>query len=443
VPRSVEHFVSILFWFSMALTFTTPLFRIFNDHWRGESSLYWLLMSIMPTWLFDHCLKVGFIHHGIDYAREGETPAPDAAPVRGIDLAFGLHAGSALSWLVCAYIEIVHRNRTWLSHRKFGYVAAATFILHVFASLFNVYMDIVQHKPLPRIMLVVTSLSSVPYVINAIVIARQKPHDWMNSHKDMMINCFLLSIQGAGPIRLVTHMQLWVGCGPAQCQDRNGGLATHCMWEYVFRMLFVNLVTRYTKGMYCKMRGSKQLTLAFLVELRFFCVMSALLFALSHLHNNEFILAVLLGRERTARGTFTVFALGAFLSVDLRDVVSICRALPRALGRRLPAKVAMKSVSKDSNHLVMSTLPTLLTGGAQGTGTAKLQRVSSCCGHQQAVAASGKLPTFLTGGAQGTGTANLQRVSSCCGHQQVVAAGGTCTSSHRQSELRRSRTMHN
>lgn len=352
VPRSVEHFVSILFWYSMALTFTTPLFRIFNGRWRGESSLYWLLMGIMPTWLFDHSLKIGFIHPGIDYAHEGETPVPGAAPVRGIDLGFALHAGCALSWLVCAYIEIVHRNRTWLNHRKFGYVAAATFSLHVLASLFNVYMDVVQHKPLPRIMLVVTSLGSVPYMINAILIAIRKPHDWVNSHKDMMITCFLLSIQGAGPIRLVTHMQMWIDCGPAECQNRSGGLATNCMWEYVFRMLFVNLLTRYTAGMYCKMRGSKQLTQAFLVELRFFCIMSVLLFALSRHPNNELILAVLLGRERTARGTFTVFALGTLFSFDSRQIISIWRALARVWGRRGPARVAKRNVSNDSNHLV-------------------------------------------------------------------------------------------
>merc|ERR1712217_997378 len=77
---------------------------------------------------------------------DGETPAPDAAPVKGIDLAFALHAGFALTLLVCAYIQIVQIHRTWLSHRRFGYVAAAAFVLHVLASLFNVYMDVVQHQ---------------------------------------------------------------------------------------------------------------------------------------------------------------------------------------------------------------------------------------------------------------------------------------------------------
>jgi len=353
--------VSLLFWHSIAFTVTTPLFRIFNGHWRGESSVHWL-MNLMPTWFFDYCSNAGFIQPGIDYAREGETPTPDAAPIRGIDLAFSLHAGFALSWLVCAYIQIVHSHRAWFSHRRFGYVAAATFALHVFASLFNVYMDIVQNKPLPRIMLALTSVSSAPYMIDAIVIAIRKPHDWINSHKDMMITCFLLSIQGAGPIRMVSHIQMLVGCGPIQCQNRSGGLATDCMWEYVFRLSCVNFWTLYTRGMYCKMRGSKQLTQAFLASLRFSSVLTAFLFALSHLPDNEWILAVVLGEERTARGTFSVFALAALqVGVDVRRIISARPGsefqqtelrsevpLPRVLGRE--QGISMSSVSKDLKH---------------------------------------------------------------------------------------------
>jgi len=360
VPRSVEHFVSHLFWFSIFFTVSTPLFRIFNNHWRSETSLYWLMILIMPKWLFDHCLNIGFIHPGIDYARDGETPTPDAAPVKGIDIAFSLHAGFALTWLVCAYIQMVHSHRKWISHRKFGYVSAAALLLHVLASIFNVYMDVAQHKPLPRIILVATSLSSASYMIEAIVVAIRKPRDWRNSHKDLMITCFLMSIQGAGPIRMVSLMQMWFGCGPIECQNRSGGLATNCMWEYVFRMACVNLWTYYTRGVYCRMRNDKQLTQVFLADLRNLCFIIVLLLAFSHLPHNEWMLDVVLGGERTARGTLTVVAFGVWqVRADLRRIIGVDRdsklqqtevrsevALPRLLGRQLSTGVLMSSVYK-------------------------------------------------------------------------------------------------
>merc|ERR1719437_386479 len=135
-------------------------------------------------------------------------------------------------------------------------------------------------------------MQSVPYMINAVVIAIRKPHDWMISHQDMMIRCFLLSIQGAGPIRSIAHIQHWTGgYGPIPCQNRRGGLATNCMWEYVFRLLLINLWTTYTSGMYCKMRGSKQVTQAFLANLRNTFVITLSLLALSHLPHNEWMLA--------------------------------------------------------------------------------------------------------------------------------------------------------
>jgi len=164
---------------------------------------------------------------------------------------------------------------------------------------------------------------------------------------------------------MVTHIQMWVGCGPVQCQNRSGGIATNCMWEYVFRMVFVNLWTKYTQGVYCKMRGSKEHTQAFLVSLRFLCALAVCLFAFSHVPDGEWILAVALGRERTARATLSVFALGALQAgVDLRRIIRAHRgsefqntdlrnevALPSALGRRMPAKRAISSVSSSHNHL--------------------------------------------------------------------------------------------
>lgn len=316
VPKSVEQYVSILFWHSILLTSTTPLFRMFNNNWRGESSLYYLMSLTMPGWLVEHCLKIGFVHPGIDYAREGEEPSTGAAPVGRIDVAFGLHAGFALVWLVCAYIQMVHTRKRWVVHRTFGYISALSFCCHVGASCFNLYMDIVQHKPLPRIMLVISSMNSAVYMINAIRVVIKKPKGWANAHKDLMMLCFMFSIQGAGPIRMIAQVQTWLGCGPVQCQNENGGMATNCMWAYVFRMYWIAFYTMYTRGIYCKMRNDATHTLDFLRDFRSLCLSFIAMLAFSYIPNSEWLLAVVLGRERTLRGSLTVFLFGAFQLYD-------------------------------------------------------------------------------------------------------------------------------
>lgn len=307
VPRSVEQLVSILFWHSILLTSTTPLFRILNGHWRGESSLYYAISLTCPTWLVEYFLEIGFIHPGIDYARDGEVPIPGGAPVQGIDLGFALHAGAALTWLVCAYIQMVHTPKKWSVHRYFGYVAAFSFCTHVAASCFNLYMDVVQHKPLPRIMLAISSISSLGYLVRAIRVAVQKQPGWRNAHKDLMVLCFMVSTMGAGPIRMISHMQQWLGCGPVHCQNMNGGLATDCMWPYVFRMFWIQFYIMYIRGIYCKMRKDTELTLGFLGDLRFNALCLVAMIALSYIPYNEELLGVVLGSERSTRGTFTVF----------------------------------------------------------------------------------------------------------------------------------------
>lgn len=132
------------------------------------------------------------------------------------------------------------------------------------------------------------------------------------------------------------------------------------MWEYVFRMACVNLWTFYTRGVYCKMRGNKQLTQVFLADLRNLCLIIILFLAFSHLPHNEWMLDVVLGGERTARGTLTVVAFGVWqVRADLRRIIGAGRdsklqqtevrsevALPRLLGRQMSTGVAISSVYK-------------------------------------------------------------------------------------------------
>lgn len=337
VPKSNETFVSIMFWHSILMTFTTPLFRLFNDHWRGEHILYCVVTALMPRSVVEFSVRTGFIHAGLDYAREGERPVAKAAPIQGIDISFGLHAGFALMWLICSYIQMVHADKIagtkrWLSHRVFGYVAFTSFFCHIFASNFNLFMNVLQHKPLPRIMLIITSMSSITYMIKAIRVARHKPEGWLKSHQDNMMLCYLRSIQGAGPIREVAQLQQWLGCGPVLCQNQNGGLATNCMWPYVFRMFVVQFDILWAAAAYCKMRGDSKLLRDFLWDFLQKFVMLVVMLAFSYMPYNEEILAFVLGHEGTLRGSFSVLLCGFLtLYVDLNGLDTA----PQVVNRRL------------------------------------------------------------------------------------------------------------
>lgn len=145
--------------------------------------------------------------------------------------------------------------------------------------------------------------------------------------------CFLLSIQGAGPIRTISHLQQWLGCGPVHCQVQNGGLATTCMWAYVFRMFWIQFYTMYTRGVYCKMRGDSKLTGAFLSDLLQNCAMLAAMLAFSYMPYNEELLALVLGHERTARGSFSVLIAGVLQLYGDQVGLDIAPFAPQVVNR--------------------------------------------------------------------------------------------------------------
>ena len=87
--------VSCLFWWSLVITSTTPLFRyILSNQW----------FAVSATGLFPA------------YKGVAEEPAKDRA--------FGLHALFALTWMIMAYIQICFLDHTKRSsvHKVFGYL---------------------------------------------------------------------------------------------------------------------------------------------------------------------------------------------------------------------------------------------------------------------------------------------------------------------------------
>ena len=72
------------------------------------------------------------------YRGEGENP--------GIDRAFGLHALYGILWVVFAFLQMVPIRKASLDlHRSFGYIASATFFLHMWAAINNLFFDDGRH----------------------------------------------------------------------------------------------------------------------------------------------------------------------------------------------------------------------------------------------------------------------------------------------------------
>jgi hypothetical protein len=313
IPRTTENLISVLFWHSMIFTISTPIFRLLSDHWKMDLIIHIVMSAMAPAWVVDL-----FSWDTIHYSKEGEEPMPGTGPVKGIDLAFGIHAGCSLLWLLVGYIQIVHVPRTKKMHRLFGYISLLSFIMHTFGSLFSLYMDIVRHQALSRIILMDAAVVSSVNVFKAICLAIYKPKGWLKSHQDLMVGAFMISIQGAGPIRMIAQVQVWTGTGPVVCQNAHGGMATDCMWPYVFRMLWTSTLMMYTRSLYCKMRKDEGLTREYQADALVLLVIVVAFVAYSRIPDNEKFLSLVLGEARSFRGTATVIASG-ILRLDFFD----------------------------------------------------------------------------------------------------------------------------
>lgn len=254
-------------------------------------------------------MQSGWTHPGLDYPREGQVLP--SGQVHGIDRAFGMHAAASLTWVVLGYISVVHSRRiSGRFHKVLGYISLLSFLAHLACSIFNLYTDVVRHTPLPKLMLLYSAISSLGSMSRSIAAAIRRRPGWKLTHQDDMVTCYMDSIQGAGPIRMIAHVQGWMACGAVHCQWQYGGVATHCLWPYVFRLLCIATWTRYTNGLYVKMRGDEQLTRKYMRSCVKLAVLSGLVVAFSFVPHSEWILRVMLGGERSYQGAATVL-LGA------------------------------------------------------------------------------------------------------------------------------------
>lgn len=207
----------------------------------GVSSLAWLLT------------KMGILDRDIPYG--DSTFVYKTTP--SIDRSFALHAGCGLLWIMAAFAQMVLVRRYKLAwHRKYGYAVLLVFFMHMGAALNCVFADEAKHHPLSKALLMSSAFSSITHMLRGIRDVARKD---VESHEIHSVVAFLYSIEGAGTIRTVAHLQLFMKSslpsvfhGPTDCQAIYSGQAAQCVAEYCIRMLLVRALTYYWIGMYAR-----------------------------------------------------------------------------------------------------------------------------------------------------------------------------------------------
>merc|ERR1712079_542342 len=149
----------------------------------------------------------------------------------------------------------VHRLSLSL-HRRFGHFATLIFACHICASLNNIVFDEAKHVPISKILLMTPVVQGTVCMVHAI--ERVIHHD-NDGHKDYAFLAFLFSIEGAGTIRTVAHVQSMFAKflylpehfgGPHICQAQFQGKATECVFGYCIPLVLTRVLTLYFISVY-------------------------------------------------------------------------------------------------------------------------------------------------------------------------------------------------
>ena len=171
VPKTLSGFVTYLFLHSVFLTLPTPMFRLTRGRWMGGAGMLDFLFNSVRS-LFYSCASTGSFNNvtqQMGFISNWNTNAivtmqcadgdglisnyTDAAFLYrdehenpGIDSAFGLHSFYALLWPLLGFLQIVPiRKISMKIHGYFGYLAIASFFMHMWACYNLLFFDDGQH----------------------------------------------------------------------------------------------------------------------------------------------------------------------------------------------------------------------------------------------------------------------------------------------------------
>ena len=260
MDKSLKNMLSALFWHSILMTFTTPLYRLFEGKWKGGLSIPFILNRLgISELVWGRTLEEVYLYY----------PSITTPIGQAIDQPFVIHAALGLLWIITAYIQMRYTSHigTPTPHRRFGAWAILAFSMHIVAACRTLYMDPMVHHPLSKLLLLVPATGSVVSMVQAIRAAKRG--DYIR-HQDEMIRCFVYSIEGSGPIRSITHLTRFML--PAvyvatDCQSKFDSLATHCGASYVLRLALIRIWTLMSLAWYNHIRRDTSFTRSYYMEL--------------------------------------------------------------------------------------------------------------------------------------------------------------------------------
>lgn len=147
-------------------------------------------------------------------------------------------------------------------HRVFGYISAAVFAAHIVATFYVLWVNSVKHSPLVTFLLPSNLIASIHMLITAIRSMRSKRNKKNTQiHIFLMVLTYLLSTEGAGPIR---WSEIWIllltGLLPkkyqplldtTRCQAMYDSQAAYCYAPYTLRLGITNCHAKFFMLVFC------------------------------------------------------------------------------------------------------------------------------------------------------------------------------------------------
>lgn len=262
-------YLSLLLVHSFIITASTPYLRIVYNRWYGHTPLNWLYANSRELLQPSKASSVR-LRYPTTFSYPAQVDVPE------IDPAFFLHSVFGIGWVIVGHITLVYSSR-WSAkyHRRFAYGAITVFVGHVLVSVYTLICNIVEHHPLPRMMLMLNLVQCGRLMIAAI---RAIKNGDLKTHQFLMLRVYLYSTEGSGTVRQVEHFMWMLGYAPSLCQLKNNSKATFCVARYVCRLIGTRLLTLFHLLCLSMLRRDAELKRSVVKESRAFVFTIALLF---------------------------------------------------------------------------------------------------------------------------------------------------------------------
>lgn len=228
-------YLTIVFWHSVLLTASVPLFRVFYKRWYAHIPLNWLYTNIrvllQPQ--KESIIRLRYPTTSFAYPTGNELPK--------IECAFFLHSMFGMGWLLAGHIALVYSWK-WgpKLHKRFSYGAVTIFVGHILVALYSLICDVVEHHPISRMMLLLNAMQCARLMTASIHAIKNGD---LKTHQILMLFAYIYSTEGSGTIRQVENFMWMLGYSPSSCQRQYDGKATFCVTSYSLRMIFIRLLS--------------------------------------------------------------------------------------------------------------------------------------------------------------------------------------------------------